>query len=106
MEGIFIVRVLVFSMEECEALCSRLAIMVNGMFKCIGSIQHLKNRYFLPLQFSMTSIFFLITHDNLGLTSTPTVFSMAERDNHPTSQELGDINISNHQNNCALEMDK
>ena len=33
------------SMEECEALCGRLAIMVNGTFKCIGSIQHLKNRY-------------------------------------------------------------
>ena len=32
------------SMEECEALCSRIAIMVNGTFKCIGSIQHLKNR--------------------------------------------------------------
>eukprot|EP01135_Chromosphaera_perkinsii_P005117 Nk52_evm4s317 gene=Nk52_evmTU4s317 len=25
------------SMEECEALCSRIAIMVNGGFKCIGS---------------------------------------------------------------------
>ncbi|XP_048586908.1 ATP-binding cassette sub-family A member 2 isoform X2 [Nematostella vectensis] len=33
------------SMEECEALCSRLAIMVNGRFKCLGSCQHLKNRF-------------------------------------------------------------
>ena len=33
------------SMEECEALCTRLAIMVNGQFKCLGSIQHLKNKY-------------------------------------------------------------
>ena len=33
------------SMEECEALCTRLAIMVNGRFKCLGSIQHLKNKY-------------------------------------------------------------
>ncbi|XP_048255576.1 phospholipid-transporting ATPase ABCA1-like isoform X2 [Haliotis rufescens] len=33
------------SMEECEALCGRLAIMVNGRFKCIGSTQHLKNRF-------------------------------------------------------------
>uniref|UniRef100_A0A147BM79 Putative lipid exporter abca1 n=1 Tax=Ixodes ricinus TaxID=34613 RepID=A0A147BM79_IXORI len=33
------------SMEECEALCSRLAIMVNGRFRCLGSIQHLKNKY-------------------------------------------------------------
>lgn len=29
-------------MEECEALCTRLAIMVNGSFKCLGTIQHLK----------------------------------------------------------------
>ncbi|EDV22374.1 uncharacterized protein TRIADDRAFT_10137, partial [Trichoplax adhaerens] len=33
------------SMEECEALCTRIAIMVNGKFKCIGSIQHLKNKF-------------------------------------------------------------
>ncbi|XP_055535486.1 phospholipid-transporting ATPase ABCA3-like [Wyeomyia smithii] len=33
------------SMEECEALCSRLAIMVNGEFMCLGSTQHLKNKF-------------------------------------------------------------
>ena len=33
------------SMEECEALCTRLAIMVNGRFKCLGSTQHVKNKY-------------------------------------------------------------
>nr|XP_055026150.1 phospholipid-transporting ATPase ABCA1 isoform X1 [Misgurnus anguillicaudatus] len=33
------------SMEECEALCTRMAIMVNGEFKCLGSIQHLKSRF-------------------------------------------------------------
>ncbi|XP_071520079.1 phospholipid-transporting ATPase ABCA3 [Panulirus ornatus] len=33
------------SMEECEALCTRLAIMVNGKFCCIGSPQHLKSKF-------------------------------------------------------------
>lgn len=50
------------SMEECEALCTRLvknialkflnltlfrlqAIMVNGNFQCLGSTQHLKNKF-------------------------------------------------------------
>uniref|UniRef100_A0A7N6BK81 ABC transporter domain-containing protein n=1 Tax=Anabas testudineus TaxID=64144 RepID=A0A7N6BK81_ANATE len=33
------------SMEECEALCSRLAIMVKGQFQCLGSLQHIKNRF-------------------------------------------------------------
>ncbi|KAF7241031.1 ATP-binding cassette sub-family A member 2 [Varanus komodoensis] len=38
-------RSVVLTMEECEALCTRLAIMVNGRLKCLGSIQHLKNRF-------------------------------------------------------------
>uniref|UniRef100_A0A8C5Q6L7 ATP binding cassette subfamily A member 4 n=1 Tax=Leptobrachium leishanense TaxID=445787 RepID=A0A8C5Q6L7_9ANUR len=33
------------SMEECEALCTRLAIMVKGSFKCLGTIQHLKFKF-------------------------------------------------------------
>ncbi|XP_060088217.1 retinal-specific phospholipid-transporting ATPase ABCA4 [Heteronotia binoei] len=33
------------SMEECEALCTRLAIMVKGTFKCLGTIQQLKYKY-------------------------------------------------------------
>ena len=33
------------SMAECDALCSRLAIMVNGQFMCLGTTQHLKNRF-------------------------------------------------------------
>jgi ATP-binding cassette subfamily A (ABC1) protein 3 len=33
------------SMEECEALCTRLAIMVNGNFQCLGSTQRLKNKF-------------------------------------------------------------
>jgi ATP-binding cassette, subfamily A (ABC1), member 3 len=33
------------SMEECEALCTNLAIMVYGQFKCLGSPQHIKSKY-------------------------------------------------------------
>jgi ATP-binding cassette, subfamily A (ABC1), member 3 len=33
------------SMEEAEALSSRLAIMVRGNFRCIGTPQHIKNKY-------------------------------------------------------------
>ena len=33
------------SMEECEALCTRLVIMVNGKFKCLGSPQHLRSKF-------------------------------------------------------------
>ncbi|XP_053674249.1 phospholipid-transporting ATPase ABCA3-like [Anopheles nili] len=45
------------SMEECEALCTRLAIMVNGTFRCLGSVQHLKNKfshgYFLTIKLKL-----------------------------------------------------
>ena len=33
------------SMEEAEALSTRLGIMVKGNFKCIGTTQHLKSKY-------------------------------------------------------------
>ncbi|CAG2109717.1 unnamed protein product, partial [Medioppia subpectinata] len=33
------------SMEECEALCARVAIMVNGQFQCLGSVQHLRSKF-------------------------------------------------------------
>ncbi|XGW19518.1 hypothetical protein V3C99_003397 [Haemonchus contortus] len=33
------------SMEECEALCTRIAIMDRGQLRCIGSKQHLKNKF-------------------------------------------------------------
>ncbi|TGZ72418.1 hypothetical protein CRM22_002099, partial [Opisthorchis felineus] len=32
-------------MEECEALCSRVSIVVNGRLKCLGTCQHLKSRF-------------------------------------------------------------
>ncbi|XP_014231053.1 ATP-binding cassette sub-family A member 3-like isoform X1 [Trichogramma pretiosum] len=33
------------SMEECEALCNRLVIMVNGQLVCVGQCQELKQRF-------------------------------------------------------------
>merc|ERR1740138_998459 len=33
------------SMEECEVLCTRLTIMVDGQFRCLGSPMQLKAKY-------------------------------------------------------------
>lgn len=33
------------SMEECEALCGRIGILKAGALQCVGSVQHLKNRF-------------------------------------------------------------
>ena len=32
-------------MEECEAICTRMGILVNGRFLCLGSLQHLRDRF-------------------------------------------------------------
>lgn len=33
------------SMEEAEALCERIGIMVDGRFRCLGSSVHIKNKF-------------------------------------------------------------
>ncbi|KAI3390000.1 hypothetical protein SNEBB_011278 [Seison nebaliae] len=33
------------SMEECEILCQKIGIMIEGQFVCFGSPQHLKNKH-------------------------------------------------------------
>ena len=33
------------SMEEADAVCARISIMTQGVMRCIGSSQHLKNRF-------------------------------------------------------------
>lgn len=33
------------SMEECEALCNRVGVMVAGSLACLGPIQHIKSRF-------------------------------------------------------------
>jgi len=38
------------SMEECEALCTRIGIMVGGRLRCLGAAQRLKSRFGLGYQ--------------------------------------------------------
>jgi ABC-type multidrug transport system ATPase subunit len=41
------------SMEECEALCARVGILIDGALRCVGSVQHLKDRFADGFQLSM-----------------------------------------------------
>lgn len=41
------------SMEECEALCPRIAIMAAGNIRCLGSAQHLKSKFGQGYQIEM-----------------------------------------------------
>jgi len=40
-----VVLTLVLAMEECEALCARIGIMVDGRLRCLGTPQHIKNKF-------------------------------------------------------------
>ena len=42
------------SMEECEALCTRVGIMVGGKLRCLGSTQHLRTLYGRGYQIEMS----------------------------------------------------
>ncbi|KAL5290416.1 ABCA3.2 family protein [Megaselia abdita] len=61
------------SMEECEVLCTRLAIMVGGEFKCIGTSQHLKNKFstgfILRMKMTGTNISFATAYSHSTITN-------------------------------------
>ena len=47
------------NMEECEALCPRIGIMANGKLRCLGSAQHLKNKFGNGYQVELKYVFAL-----------------------------------------------
>ena len=52
------------SMEEAEALSTKIAIQVEGSIKCIGPIQHIKNKYGNGYEVEIKGT--LPTHDKLN----------------------------------------
>jgi len=44
------------SMEEADALCHRIGIMVNGELRCLGTSQHLKNKFGAGLQIHVHTV--------------------------------------------------
>ena len=48
------------SMSECEALADRVGIMASGRLRCLGTCQHLKNRFGQAFQLDIRS-----HHDNI-----------------------------------------
>eukprot|EP00245_Coleochaete_scutata_P002052 TRINITY_DN12630_c0_g3_i1.p1 TRINITY_DN12630_c0_g3~~TRINITY_DN12630_c0_g3_i1.p1 ORF type:complete len:174 (+),score=27.45 TRINITY_DN12630_c0_g3_i1:81-524(+) len=51
-------------MEEADALCSRIGIMVDGRLKCLGSPLHLKNRF--GLGFVLTLVMESVSEEQQG----------------------------------------
>ncbi|VDK83637.1 unnamed protein product [Onchocerca ochengi] len=44
-------------MEECEALCTQIAIMTNGEFRCLGSTQHIKSNLRIDVKIALNANF-------------------------------------------------
>ena len=78
------------SMEECEALCTRLGIMVNGQFTCLGSTQELKSKYGGGITLTATLPMSATAADMDGLAAFVTkLFPNAElKDRHPPQMKF------------------
>ncbi|VDP85715.1 unnamed protein product [Schistosoma mattheei] len=61
-------------MEECEALCSRVSIVVNGRMKCLGTCQHLKARFGHGYSLNIQVMIPMVNHLS-SLNAEPTVSS-------------------------------
>lgn len=61
------------SMEEVEALATRVGILSAGQFKCLGSIQHLKNRFGKGIVFRIR----MLPPDEDGVTAARTKLEAA-----------------------------
>ena len=83
------------SMEECEALCSRVGIMDRGRLQCLGSVQHLKSRFgtgfLFDLKFQLprrSEINSFIQANNM-----PTNVRIFEEDSQPNAGPSSDLVI-------------
>ncbi|XP_039715147.1 ATP-binding cassette sub-family A member 6 isoform X2 [Pteropus medius] len=111
-------------LAEAEAICDRLAIMVSGRLRCIGSIQHLKSKlgkdYNLELKVKETSQVNLVHTEILKLFpqaaqqerySSFLTYKLPVADVHPLSQAFHKLEAVKHNFNleeyslsqCTLE---
>lgn len=84
------------SMEECEALCGRVGIMVGGRLRCLGSAQHLKGRFGTGYQLEVK----LIAEDSEDLETLAQSSGLDERITAQTAGQacatLGDASLGAH----------
>lgn len=59
-------------MDECEYLCNRLAIMVDGTIRCIGPIQNLKNT------FGLGFVIHIVYNERLSMDNTENIAKVKE----------------------------
>jgi len=90
-------------MEEAEALCPKIGIMVNGKFRCFGSAQHLKNKYGVgyELEVKFKDI------DQKQLTDMKTKAKLSADQEHLSLEEMSkvlkDLGVSHQQDQIYAE---
>uniref|UniRef100_A0A8C4PSS6 ABC transporter domain-containing protein n=1 Tax=Equus asinus asinus TaxID=83772 RepID=A0A8C4PSS6_EQUAS len=97
-------------LAEAEAICDRVAIMVSGRLRCVGSIQHLKSKfgkdYILELKVKESSQVTLVHVEILKLFpqavqkerfSSFVVYKLPVADVHPLSQAFHKLEADNPQ---------
>jgi len=79
------------SMDECEALCQRIGIMVSGRLKCLGTAQHLKSKFGRGFQ--------------LDVKATD-LSKVQELLNHISSKFPGSKLLENHDLSCKIRLEE
>ncbi len=79
------------SMEECEALCTRVGIMVSGRLQCLGSCQRLKDKFGAGYQIELRCKEKTNLHNTLDDVSTT-----ANESNVQIAVQLPDVVTSSH----------
>lgn len=59
-------------MDECEYLCNRLAIMVDGTIRCIGPIQNLKN------SFGLGFVIHIVYNERISIDNSENIIKVKE----------------------------
>ncbi|RLN50687.1 hypothetical protein BBJ28_00003089 [Nothophytophthora sp. Chile5] len=87
------------SMEECEALCSRVGILVSGRLKCLGSVEHIKQKfgrgYTVEVTLRASSSSSDVDHTELETLMTQVQAFVTTRGSGRTCQRPSSMNIVN-----------
>jgi ATP-binding cassette subfamily A (ABC1) protein 3 len=81
------------SMEECEALCTRIGIMVGGQFRCLGSGQRLRDRYGLGYQLETSFAVPDVDHDEHATKKMSELLALAGGGGNLINETFGGDNV-------------
>lgn len=79
------------SMEECEALCTRIGIMVGGVLRCLGTGQRLRDRFGLGYQIEISFTLPEVDRDEAAQKLYHELRSLSDSSSPSSTIEAGDV---------------